>query len=206
MKRAPRFPLFVFCVITIVVLSQPSSKGQRQIGCQHRSTSGRDYVGGANITVDGLHCQRWSDTDPHDHDFTHVGDHNFCRNPNGEASQSQVWCYTTDPEHQKQNCSVQFCPSLKALDLSLDNDHKPDESNSYTHASLKKANLPPSFTICTALMVEAWTEYTGATLFVLHDDNGKIWHWVQIVPYHTYTEFSFKGAGAFHSAGQSKEG
>ena len=81
MKRTPRLSVYVFCVITIVVLSQPISKRQRQISCQHRSTSGRDYVGEANTTVDGIPCQMWSDTNPHDHDFTHVGDHNFCRNP-----------------------------------------------------------------------------------------------------------------------------
>ena len=47
------------------------------------------------------------------------------------------------------------CP-LKALDFSLDNDDEPDENSSYTHATLQKENLPHSFTICTAFMVEAW--------------------------------------------------
>ena len=89
-----------------------------QIGCQQRSTSGRDYVGEANTTVNGTLCQKWSDTEPHDHDFTHVGDHNFCRNPDGDSA---VWCLTTDPEVKYQYCSVLFCPSLKTLDFSLDN-------------------------------------------------------------------------------------
>ena len=75
----------------------PSEEETRRIGCQQQSTVGRDYVGEANTTVDGIPCQRWSDTQPHDHSFTHVGDHNFCRNPSG-ASESQVWCYTTDPK------------------------------------------------------------------------------------------------------------
>ena len=68
---------------------------QNHIGCQHRSTSGRDYRGTANITEDGIPCQKWSDTQPHDHKDTSVGDHNFCRNPDGD---SKVWCYTNDPE------------------------------------------------------------------------------------------------------------
>ena len=157
-------------IIFVGCLAILSAQPRDQIGCQQRSTSGRSYEGEANTTVDGIPCQRWSDTEPHEHSFTHVGDHNFCRNPNG-APQSQVWCYTTDPGHKQQNCSVPFCPPLKALDFSLDNDKKPDNSNSYTHASLKKENLPSSFTICTAFMVEAWTEYTDAALFVLQDDN-----------------------------------
>merc|ERR1711978_316205 len=126
---AGNLSFFIFCKCVLIA----SSKSKGQNNCQQRSTSGRDYTGEANTTVDGIPCQRWSDTEPHDHDFTHVGDHNFCRNPNG-ASQSQVWCYTTDLEHQKQNCSVPFCPPMKALDFSLDNDWKPDENNSYTHA------------------------------------------------------------------------
>ena len=169
--------IFIFCKCVIIVCSQPRNElDYKYLNCQQKSTSGRDYVGEANITVDGIPCQRWSDTEPHDHEFTHVGDHNFCRNPNGEAAQSQVWCYTTDPEHQKQNCSVPFCPPLKALNFSLDNDWKSDKNNSYTHASLKKEDLPRSFTICTAFMVEAWAGYTSSRLFVLHADNGGVWH------------------------------
>ena len=113
-----------------------SEKDRRQFYCQQKSTSGRDYVGKVNTTLDGIPCQKWSDTRPHNHSFTHLGDHNFCRNPIGEVSQSQVWCYTIDPEHERQNCLVPFCPPLKALDFSLDNDGQPDENNSYTHGSL----------------------------------------------------------------------
>ena len=70
---------------------------EERIGCQQRSTSGRDYAGEANTTKDGLPCQKWSETKPHDHSFTHVGDHNFCRNPNGVPA-PEAWCYTIDPE------------------------------------------------------------------------------------------------------------
>ena len=184
-----RLPIFIFCAYLSIVSSQPVEWERRRIGCQQRSTLGRSYVGEANTTVDGIPCQRWSDTEPHNHRFAHVGEHNFCRNPDGD---SQVWCYTTDPEVRYQNCSVPFCPSLKALDFSLDNDEKPDENNSYSHASLQKENLPPSFTVCTAFMVEAWTKYTSSWLFVLHDDGGKIWHWVKIFATSTYTQFTIK--------------
>ena len=150
--------LFIFVLLNVisVIWSAPNKVLKQSIGCQQRSTSGRDYIGKANTTVDGIRCQRWSktqrvetfNTKPYNRSFTHVGDHNFCRNPiGGEATQSQVWCYTTDPKHEKQNCSVPFCPPLKALDFSLDNDKKPDENNSYTHASLifkKETSLPRS--------------------------------------------------------------
>ena len=82
--------------------------------------------------------------------------------------------------------------SLKALDFSLDNDDKADKNNSYTHASLQKENLPSSFTICTAFMVERWTEYTDLFPFVLQGDEEEFWHWVGIFAAETYTEFSFQ--------------
>ena len=193
------------CLLIFALYSQRSD-GQRihgQIGCQQRSTSGRSYVGEANTTVDGIPCQKWSDTEPHDHSFTHVGDHNFCRNPTG-ASQSQVWCFTVDPDRDRQNCSVPFCPPMKALDFSLDNDQKPDETNSYTHASLQIKNLPTSFTVCTAFMVEAFTNFVDGTLFLLHDDEGEIWQFVGYYFAETYTEFSLQFEDSPRFLGQSE--
>ena len=186
----------------VIIACSEQNRGQSQIGCQQKSTIGRDYVGEANTTVDGIPCQRWSDTQPHDHSFTHVGDHNFCRNPVGDPF--GVWCYTTDPEIRHQFCPVPFCPPFKALDFSLDNDFKSDDNNSYTHASLQKENLPPSFTICTAFMVEAWNEYQDAQLFGLLDDDGEDWHLVEIFAQTTYTQFSFQSAGLPVISNQSK--
>ena len=55
----------------------------------------------------------------------------------------------------------------KVLDFSDDNDWKPDNESVYTHASLEKKDLPKSFTICAAFMVEFWTQETNANLFTL---------------------------------------
>ena len=98
-----------------------------------------------------------------------------------------------DPEVLFDYCSVPFCPTqiLKALDFSLDNDQNLDENKSYTHASLKKENLPASFTICTAFMVERWSEFENAMLFALNYEEGYEWHWVKIFADETYTQFSF---------------
>ena len=105
--------IFYFSCLTIISIlgigfprSSRGQEEQEQIGCQQRSTLGCDYVGEANTTVDGIPCQRWSDTEPHDHPFTDEGDHNFCRNPGGYSG---VWCYTTDPDVEYQYCSVPFC-------------------------------------------------------------------------------------------------
>ena len=101
---------------------------------------------------------------------------------------------------------VQFhsAPPLRALDFSLDSDSKPDESNSYTHASLYKENLPSSFTICTSLMVEAWNKYVSAKVFFLHDNKGEGWHTLGIAAEATYTEFSLQFEDSPALSNQSK--
>ena len=166
------------------------------IGCQEKSTKGRFYKGKANTTVDGIPCQKWSEGAPHNHSFTDVGDHNFCRNPTGESQEleeSQVWCFTTDPEQERANCSLPFCPPLKALDFSLDNDEEPDENGSYTKATIQKEGLPHSFTICTAFTVESWADgSTNTKFFILTDEKGKLWLFTEIYATATYTEFGIK--------------
>ena len=101
--------ILVLCKCIIIVCSKSNSgkDDQRQIGCQQRSNLGRDYVGKANTTTRGIPCQKWSDTEPWNHDFTHVGDHNFCRNPDGLLL-SEVWCVTTDPEVEYEYCTVGY--------------------------------------------------------------------------------------------------
>ena len=62
------------------------------------------------MTETGKTCQLWSADEPHDHDFSQeenpesgLGDHNFCRNPNGESG---PWCFTTDPDSRCELCDV----------------------------------------------------------------------------------------------------
>ena len=76
MKKILQFLQIISGFIGIIG-SQPKTWEKMHIGCQQRSTLGHTYVGKANTTVDGIPCQKWSDTEPHSHTFTHVGDHNF---------------------------------------------------------------------------------------------------------------------------------
>ena len=163
----------------------------KHVGCQHRSTSGRDYRGMANTTDNGIPCQKWSDTQPHDHKFTFVGDHNFCRNPTGSDA-DQAWCFANDTAPEWELCLVPFCPPLKVIDFSLDSDWKPDANGSYTHASLKKENLPSSFTICTAFMVEKWVKSLNSPLLVLLDSQNNEYLYVELYAEINYTQLTIR--------------
>ena len=44
-----------------------------------------------------------------------LGDHNYCRNPDG--SQGDVWCFTTPGRNY---CDVPSCPGLRVISTILD--------------------------------------------------------------------------------------
>ena len=171
------------------------SSGNNKDECQSKSMLGRDYRGSLNTTKDGIPCQRWNDTAPHEHVYTEVGEHNFCRSPIG-APTEEVFCYTTDPAIRYQFCSFPSCPPLKVLDFSRDNDMKPDENQEYTHASLD-IDLPFSFTICSAFMVEFWERYNTAILYLVRDNKARIpgeniWLRVEMFAALTFTKFTLQ--------------
>ena len=106
-----------------------------------------------------------------------------------------VWCFTTDPAMQRESCSVPTCSSTKVLDFSADNDDKPDENGQYTMARLflPESHLPESFTICSALRVDAWTS-KSITMFDLLDICGstelQTWGSISIYGAPGYTEYT----------------
>ena len=75
--------------------------------CQGGDPLGVDYSGDVSVTVSGLTCQAWTATEPHRHGNANVGEHNYCRNPDGYSD--GVWCYTTDPGKRWELCNVPKC-------------------------------------------------------------------------------------------------
>ena len=169
--------------------------------CQEGIPLGASYSGRVNVTSSGRTCQAWSTTQPHDHPFTELGDHNYCRNPSGDLI--GVWCFTTDPDVSWEYChSVPVCRKLiTVLDFSTDNDQKFDSNGEFTGASLEAGPLPESFTICTAFMVEAWTSgFLQESLFTLLTDHGYPWAFITLGVRRsdaTYTQYEV-WVGPFH--------
>ena len=153
------------------------------IGCQEESDLGMYYSGTANTTESGNTCQAWTSMEPHEHKSQHYGDHNYCRNY-GEYD-GGVWCYTTDPNIRHEICAVPLCPrqTVKLIDFSLAFGRDMDfgQKGNWSGATLEKADLPPSFTICAAYSAEAWTtEFTQAHVWELMDDNGLFWGYMSL--------------------------
>jgi len=72
-----------------------------------------DYRGCQSKTVSGKTCQAWTAQSPHEHIRTPekypdkgLGDHNYCRNPDGEPT---IWCYTTSADTRWDYCDPVAC-------------------------------------------------------------------------------------------------
>jgi len=80
--------------------SNPRPEGQ---GCNEQFVGGNSssYQGCQDKTVGGYTCQAWNVQSPHTHTFTNMGNHNYCRNPDGSDT---IWCFTTNPTHKWEVC------------------------------------------------------------------------------------------------------
>merc|ERR1719207_512539 len=83
--------------------------------CYEEKDKGKRYKGLMTTTASGRTCQNWLKDKPHENPIgantnNGLGNHNYCRNPDG--SESKPWCYTMDPspDHEKETCDVPICP------------------------------------------------------------------------------------------------
>merc|ERR1719214_183833 len=87
------------------------------LGCRETMTgNGQDYLGCQYQTVSGYTCQNWLAQTPQSHSYIpdwypdgHLGDHNFCRNPDGDST---IWCITTNP-----SVRWEFCEPRESSDV-----------------------------------------------------------------------------------------
>merc|ERR1711989_301539 len=71
----------------------------------------------------------------------------------------------------------------KVPDFSADNDQEPNSNGEYTGAMLDADALPESFTVCSAIMVDAWTtEFFAADAVLLLNDAGGEWGKISLTP------------------------
>merc|ERR1719191_1533702 len=82
----------------------------KNLGCRETMTgNGQDYLGCQYQTNSGYTCQNWLEQSPQSHSYIpewypdgHLGDHNFCRNPDGDST---IWCITTNPSVRWEFCT-----------------------------------------------------------------------------------------------------
>ena len=108
MPRTPNLPPAPYLLSAALVCLYASANTQTPKECQEGNPLGANYFGKKSVTASGLTCQKWSASEPHRHQYTDVGDHNHCRNPD-ESFDGGVWCYTTDPNKRWELCTVPTC-------------------------------------------------------------------------------------------------
>ncbi|KAE8611786.1 hypothetical protein XENTR_v10012601 [Xenopus tropicalis] len=81
--------------------------------------NGEDYRGSVDRTESGKECQRWDLQAPHTHPYKPEKypdkslDDNYCRNPD---SSERPWCYTTDPNVEKEFCQITKCSKIMEVE------------------------------------------------------------------------------------------
>merc|ERR1719359_2399707 len=87
-------------------------------GCYDEEDKRKGYRGLVTATASGRTCQVWTKDKPHKIDKepsneNGLGNHNYCRNPDG--SEDKPWCYTMDPnpDKKKEVCEVPKCEGAK---------------------------------------------------------------------------------------------
>lgn len=77
-----------------------------------RTTTGWEYSGQIGITKSGRTCQAWGSQTPHAHTYGTNLPENYCRDP---SDSGYLWCYTTDPYKEWEECNIPNCGMFKIL-------------------------------------------------------------------------------------------
>merc|ERR1719310_2568808 len=93
----------------------PKDLGAFDTGCYDEEDKGETYRGLVTSTISGRTCQKWLDNKPHEpgmepSDENGVGNHNFCRNPDG--FEEKPWCFTLDHATEKEVCDIPLCKGM----------------------------------------------------------------------------------------------
>ncbi|XP_002741868.2 apolipoprotein(a)-like [Saccoglossus kowalevskii] len=102
--------LVIAILVLVLVLVLRDTDNEFDITECYEEVDGSDYRGVVNTTRTGDECAKWTAQTPHYHSRTPenypktgLGDHNYCRNPDGDVG---VWCYTTDPDTRWGYCDI----------------------------------------------------------------------------------------------------
>eukprot|EP00931_Biecheleriopsis_adriatica_P083152 TRINITY_DN5669_c0_g1_i1.p1 TRINITY_DN5669_c0_g1~~TRINITY_DN5669_c0_g1_i1.p1 ORF type:complete len:1031 (+),score=92.33 TRINITY_DN5669_c0_g1_i1:56-3094(+) len=141
--------------------------------------SGATYHGCQTQTRSGRTCQKWTAQSPHEHSLDETGDHNYCRNPDGEST---IWCYTTDPDSRWEYCDPKpfptpvssstpvprLCPArdLTSVDDSFDDS---DDARSNFSLDFQEDNCEPMFTALNHYKCNCRGDLVGAVHYQIDD-------------------------------------
>merc|ERR1719331_3511932 len=107
--------MFARVCIAVLLHSASAQLSDFDTSCYEEGDKGKAYKGLVTSTTSGRSCQNWLKDKPHNigtapSTENGLGNHNYCRNPDG--SEDKPWCYTMDPspDHEKETCEVPVCP------------------------------------------------------------------------------------------------
>lgn len=151
-------PLAIIIIIIILCLTT----GSNADGSVCRVESAL-YRGEYSSTQSGLPCQKWSllnssihTVHPERYSQAGLGEHNFCRDPDGSG---QLWCYTSLTMDHFDYCSMDHCGDVKPVNSSPDTRYLPGTDTSCI-PEVSAVNLGPRVD-GTYRMTDIWANGRG---------------------------------------------